>query len=935
MSEWTDIVRLKESANGTIGHAEPTTEPSHARLQEPPETSGPSIPGYEILQEVGRGGMGVVYKARQLSLNRLVALKIIIGGSFAGQIEKARFRMEAEAVARLTHKHIVQVFDIGKHQEIEFIAFEFVDGPTVRRWQNGKPIEPKTTARIVTAVARAVQHAHDRGIIHRDLKPANILLAGVNVVETHQTPDELATKPDSRVAARIPKVMDFGLAKVIEGGSNLTITGIACGTPNYMAPEQVKGGPTASRPAVDVWGLGAVLFEMLTGHPPFRGEDAATIMQEILLSDPPSVRKSAPHVPRDLAVIVSKCLEKDPSRRYSSPGDVADDLDRFLANQPIRARPIGPVQHLKRWVHRNPIATALGLVMLLSLVAVSTLSVALKRLADREEAATQREREAREEEAPLRHEAEEATRAAEKARDETRSALNSVEKAKKTIEEERDRAEKNLAMARMVVNKVLATLSSQNQEQNPVLIPIYQQLLTGFEPFVARMLDQKKGDRELRFDQAFIARGRGLMAANSGQCKTAREQLLLAAERFRELVKDFPDDREARRELSSTLACIGSVSAELGSPDAMNSLKEAQNSLDEYLSHYPKDLVAIHSLIRVRLAMSSAHGSQNSEEHNRAVLALVERLSGLEPTSSHHKMLRAHALNNIASELTNSGKTKDAEKYWIEVLAIREELARTLPTDKVMRYELAKSLLNCANQLFLTDRKDVSFQFRVRAADLFDTLNEDAVYRPTYIFVMVKNDLALAGEYVNRNLPEKALARLNNAITLNSLLLGQDQTIPRTRADHADAHTRRAELHEQAGRHVDAAKDYQAAILYSTHTPHRDYCSARLVLAWARAGDHQRAIAEAQRLNADQFSHPFPCIELARAWLFISKAASDSTQISAEERGNVSTAAIENARKAVLIAEKKNWFRDPENAKKFFEQKEFEPFWDLIPRKSK
>ena len=205
--------------------------------------------------------MGIVYKARQISLNRFVALKVVIGGCFAGTVEKARFRMEAEAVARLHHKNIVQVYDIWEmhHCRIHRVRIcGWANHPGLRqKWQ---PIEPYTAARIATDVARAVQHAHDCGIIHRDLKPANILLAGAGSLEASGAAEERLTVPDSRLPVRVPKVMDFGLAKVIEGGSSLTQSGVACGTPNYMAPEQVKGGPDSARPAVDVWGLGAVLF---------------------------------------------------------------------------------------------------------------------------------------------------------------------------------------------------------------------------------------------------------------------------------------------------------------------------------------------------------------------------------------------------------------------------------------------------------------------------------------------------------------------------------------------------------------------------------------------------------------------------------------------------------------------------------------------------
>ncbi len=932
MSDWKDVVRLKDRTQSSECETDRKSPGSETLQQTPPTPVVASIPGYEIVEELGRGGMGVVYKARQVSLNRLVALKVVIGGSFAGPIEKARFQMEAEAVARLHHKNIVQVYDFGKHGDVDYIAFEYVEGPTIRRWQNNQPIDPDTAARIATDVARGVQHAHDQGIIHRDLKPANILLAGVGNHEIQGEPGEKLTVADSRMPVRVPKVMDFGLAKSIEGGSDLTLSGVACGTPNYMAPEQVKGGPDAARPAVDVWGLGAVLFEMLTGRPPFKGCDAASIMQQILLTDPPSVRKYAPHAPHELEIIVSKCLEKDRTRRYLSPGEFADDLDRFLAGQTIQARAAGHIQLLKRWMWRNPLASTLGAFMLVSLAIVSTLAVALNRLAERERLATASERTALLHEEKLRQEADEAKHAAEIARDEARTALKQTEKALGQARDERDRAEKNLTMVHKAVRNVLTTLSSHDQNENPALVPVYRQLLIGFEPFVAQMLAQKEGDRELRYDRALIARSRGIMEAISGKGEAAREQMFSATKYFGELVKDNPGNRELLRELCYTLACLGAISTELGKPDALELLQETKKTLDQYLAAYPRDPLALDSMIRVRLAMTIADNNHFSDEHNLAVLDLVDRLAKLGSLTQHLQTYRAHALNNIASDLTNRGKTDEAEKYWREVLVLREELARTFPNDKVMRYELAKCLANCANQLVATARVEQSAIFRERAASLFDSLHEDAAFRGTYVPFMVEFNLFLVGEYSRRGETEKALTRLNKAIELNSVLLERDNTLTRVRGTHADALTLRAKINEQRGQHAHAVRDYKLAIEFSTKQTHREYCQARLVQALARSGDHTAAKTMAMKLNPDSFSHSVPCVEFARSWLVISRASGTVSPRPPSERDQLAGFALENARKAIQTAKKKGLCQDPNQVRQFHADKDFEPLWDMVAR---
>ncbi len=302
------------------------------------------FPGYEIIQEVGRGGMGVVYQARHYKLNRLVALKVILAGPHASSEDRARFHIEAEAGARLRHPNILQVYDVGDHSGFAYMAQEFVPGGTLRQWQDGKPQESRLAARIGLELARAIQHAHEMGIIHRDIKPANILLSNTpdSPVPTQRL---IAPKSGSGVGAGVRdealaftlKVGDFGLAKALEGGANLTLTGVACGTPNYMAPEQIRSGEPVG-PATDVYGIGAVLYELLTGRPPFVGTDAAEVMTNILRTEPSGVRRFAPSTPRDLTVIVAKCLEKDPTRRYPSACELAEDLDRYLAGRPILAR---------------------------------------------------------------------------------------------------------------------------------------------------------------------------------------------------------------------------------------------------------------------------------------------------------------------------------------------------------------------------------------------------------------------------------------------------------------------------------------------------------------------------------------------------------------------------------------------------------------------
>src|ERR1051325_7039015 len=292
----------------------------------------PSLPGYEILDVLGRGGMGVVYKARHIGLNRLVALKMIIAGSHAGPVEQARFRIEAEAVARLQHPNIVQIYDVGADQGQPFLALELVDGGLAGRL-TGSPLPVVQAARGICTLARGVHHAHLHGIVHRDLKPANILITQNGVV----------------------KITDFGMAKLMTGAdAGPTQTGAVLGTPSYMAPEQAKGKTKEIGPAADIDGLGAILCELLTGRPPFRTDNMLETLEQVRNLEPVPPAALCPKLPRDLETICLKCLQKDPANRYASAEALAMDLDAFLAGEAIQTRRAGPAERLLHWIRRRP-----------------------------------------------------------------------------------------------------------------------------------------------------------------------------------------------------------------------------------------------------------------------------------------------------------------------------------------------------------------------------------------------------------------------------------------------------------------------------------------------------------------------------------------------------------------------------------------------------
>ncbi|MFO0949698.1 MAG: serine/threonine-protein kinase [Isosphaeraceae bacterium] len=306
-----------------------------------------SLPGYEVLGELGRGGMGVVYLARQVRLNRLCALKMILDGRFAGPEAAVRFLAEAETVAALRHPNVVQIHALGDHEGVPFVELEYLEGGSLAARLDNTPWPPREAAKLVEMLARALAEVHRLGVVHRDLKPSNVLLT----------------------ADGTPKIADFGVSRRLGVDSGLTRTDAVLGSPSYMAPEQAGGSARAVGPAADLYALGAIFYELITGRPPFRGATVLETLEQVKEADPVAPSRLVPRTPRDVDTVAMKCLRKEPAQRYATAEALAEDLRRVQAGEPVLARRAGPVVRLSSWARRNRGVAALS-ALLASLLAL-------------------------------------------------------------------------------------------------------------------------------------------------------------------------------------------------------------------------------------------------------------------------------------------------------------------------------------------------------------------------------------------------------------------------------------------------------------------------------------------------------------------------------------------------------------------------------------
>jgi len=715
------MVEVRETGAGWLTERPAADGVSHPLSGPPHEGPVSNIGGYELLREIGRGGMGVVYEARQPGLNRSVALKTILPPH--GERERARFRTEAEATAKLSHPSIVPVFEVGQEGDCPYLVMEYVAGQRLDRRLADGVMSPAEGAELVRTLALAVAYAHERGVIHRDLKPANILLQSQGAANCGGS-----AAAGRSVERTVPRITDFGLAKTISDASLSQSTIAFAGTPSYMAPEQCMADGRAG-PAADIYSLGTILYEAITGGPPFRGQSVLDIVELVRSQEPVPPSRLVAHVPRDLETICLKCLAKLPEHRYPSAAALAEDLERCLEDRPILARPVGPIERVVRWSRRNrPVASLTGGILVL-LVAGSVIAAGLSIHAVRER-----------------------DRANENAARELAS---------------RELADRRFGQAEQAVAQYLDGIEEQDLLKEANFFELRKTLLLSAIPFYEEFVASRPGDVDLETRRAraygrlgFIRRQTGDLEQSTSDFEKMRDALQRlragghvvvvdlaaahhelgitlalrrrnpSAEREyrqalalkRALVEQSPAAFVHRHKLALLLRDLGSLQLTLNSPAAAStSFAEAVQILERLREEEPsvlrfrQDASGVHNYYGVSLEETDPVAA---ETQLRLAVALSKEVFTADPRRPNHRVALATAYQNLAWFLSKAGRH---DKVCVEVehcLTLRQQLAAEFPSVPSYQNWLAVAFKN----LGVVRRVAKDFQNALEALDTSVTL---------------------------------------------------------------------------------------------------------------------------------------------------------------------------------------------------------------------
>jgi tetratricopeptide (TPR) repeat protein/tRNA A-37 threonylcarbamoyl transferase component Bud32 len=830
---------------GGSGHR-PAATANRARRNAAGQADDPLLPtqkvryigDYEVVSILGRGGMGVVYKARQVSLNRPVALKMIRSAEFAGEDQIRRFQNEAEAVAMLDHPGIVPVYEVGQFQDQRYFSMKLIEGAGLDKHLTSLAAKPRDAAKLVADVADAIYHAHQRGILHRDLKPANILVDGQGR----------------------PHVTDFGLAKRIEGEDGLTVTGAIMGTPAYMAPEQALGRTSQITTATDVYGLGAILYATLTGRAPFAGDSVLETLEQVRQRAPEPPTRRNVRLPRDLEVICLKCLEKDPRHRYPSAGALADDLRCWINGEPISARPVGRAVRAWMWTKRNPAMASLAASLVAALI-VGVVGITLQW----REAVAQRNLAVK-----ARDDAVTSETAARKAEGEAKHARDASVVSEKAAQTARAQAEQNATIAGMQATLALGTvqsLISQTTEklQGPGLFDIRKALLEVAllnVNKVADIYDKAPSSKEATTATALVELGR--IYRELGQSEKSSRHFLKALEIAKERIKIKKGSDASRRNLAIVYSNLGATAEELN--------RDMNAALDYHL----KALALFEDIDQKPMLADSPM----PRPFIRANLAEAHKLVGV----MHYRV----------------GKLDAALPYYRKAYNLARELAEAQPNDPALQVNLTKSALALGSTAFRTGDRTQADTFlaeaRERAQKLLAARPNDLDAK-----INLGDVLYLTGEthFFAGKLPE-ARADMQGCLKLYEEIAKADARNVFYQRNLSKALYRIGDLDlaekkpDDARSRFDAAQKIRAALVEISKE--NDRRQMELMLTQAQVGQVDAALATADRLAVGPKVDSELRMDLARCYAIASRTLPERE---AERAETLRVKAMEALRAAV------------------------------------
>jgi tetratricopeptide (TPR) repeat protein/tRNA A-37 threonylcarbamoyl transferase component Bud32 len=729
---------------------------------------GPTLPGLELVALLGSGGMGVVFKGRQAALDRDVAVKLLRVSALTDSGIRERFRQEARAIAKLHHPNLVHVYEFGEvpspggAASQPYLVMEYIPGGNLADVVHGAPQPPREAARLVATLAEAIHYAHQIGIIHRVLKPANVLLSFSREAPASAT---TALAGGSRLNEGVPKITDFGLAK-FASGTDLTQTGDVLGTPSYMAPEQTAGKGGVITAAVDVYGLGAILYEALTGRPPFQAETAVATVVQVRQEEPVPPRRLQPTVPSDLETICLKCLRKEAARRYATAQDLADDLRRFQAGESVRARPVGTGERVIVWCRRKP-AVAVLLAALVLVFLAGSCGVLWQWQRARRNAA-----EAEQHAADFRRERD-------KARQEEDKARQEEDKAR----QEKDRAERHLQIVRDRVDRLKQL--GHNLLRRPGLYGTGQDVLKEALAFYRELLPQEGNDPRLRREAATLFRQVADIHQHIGQTEQAAEAYGQQANLLTTLLKEEPASKDLQMELADTHRWRGNMLRDLGEArEAKEAYDEAARLHEALLDESPKEaryqVALANTLLNkasmltyknhakeleclyrriVKLDQDAVHAAPGDDGISAELALALGAQAGFfldmgrrpeaeaavgEALEIHERLLAGghlkcsverYAARNFVTLgrlQAAAGPSEEAEQSFLKAVNLLEPLVEQLPESAVNRAELAWTLAGLADLLTDQDRRRDAEAIYRRVIDHYEKLKADFPKDPNY-----------------------------------------------------------------------------------------------------------------------------------------------------------------------------------------------------------